>query len=692
MARRLLQAMQRKIAWRWDKRPGGAHGPHGGSAGEPAPRMRVVNIALAAVATCSIVLGSWARFKGLGSAPLAVDEFFIVRSVENLLQHGLPQFTCGGLYTRGLLLQYCTALLALLGVALPTAARVISGVCSLLALPAAFMVGRRVGGITNALLAIVVLALSIWEIEMARFGRMYAPFQAVFLWYLVYFLKWAVDGDPRAGRPMAILTIIGAALWEGAIFLAIANFIPLMLQRRSLKLTRTDWLTAFSYLLLLAAVYWVVTIDFRSIDTVPSLPADYGPGSADSVPDRFPTTPSLWGTLLGNRMWLVLFTTLSIACIAALRLVWRSALPRSAAITLTAAFAAALAHQFIAAGAVLLVPALFRFCSWSQLTSKKAWPAYAAILLCGVFWVNFAYLSRPPPTSASFAKNILSFLLPLVSAPDVVEQLLIPWAPAIPALGAGLVLLLSLATIEVLAADEPGVSAQRALLTLVVCLLLVMCAIHTPRHETRYVFFLYPAAVILAISGMAALVRRIAALTAATSAAVTAASVLAAFVLSEDFHLQHLLEIDQPKTIFRAGQTPAQQSHLVVRDDTRLVAAWLRSNAMGKGTVVVSTLQSLDYYAPEVAYFFVARGDFNFESYACQRGTIERWSNRPLLSSVQDLEAIINQNAQTYLVTYADRLGALLPHLSRYHPTVELSSGHLVVVRFFTAAQNGSVT
>ena len=44
------------------------------------------------------------------------------------------------------------------------------------------MGGRDVG-----LIAVAVLALSVWEIEIGRFGRMYAPFQALFAWYIVFF-------------------------------------------------------------------------------------------------------------------------------------------------------------------------------------------------------------------------------------------------------------------------------------------------------------------------------------------------------------------------------------------------------------------------------------------------------------------------------------------------------------------------
>src|ERR1700730_15020945 len=66
-------------------------------------------------ALCAFVLGVFARFKSLAAAPLAVDEYFIVRSVQNLLHHGLPLFDCGGAYTRALALQYLSAGLDILG-------------------------------------------------------------------------------------------------------------------------------------------------------------------------------------------------------------------------------------------------------------------------------------------------------------------------------------------------------------------------------------------------------------------------------------------------------------------------------------------------------------------------------------------------------------------------------------------------
>ena len=96
----------------------------------------------------------------------------------------------------------------------------------------------------------------------------------------------------------------------------------------------------------------------------------------------------------------------------------------------------------------------------------------------------------------------------------------------------------------------------------------------------------------------------------------------------------------------------------------------------------MSAVQGLDYYDPQVQYFYVDRADFNFESYSCSYGTIDRWSNRPLLQSTAQLEALINSPRRTYLVTYSARLTPLLSQLKSLQPRVALVVDHLSVVAF----------
>jgi hypothetical protein len=643
--------------------------------------MSVISIALGLVTLAgALALGVYARCKGLRAAPLAVDEYFIVRSTQNLLHHGWPVFDCGGVYSRGLLLQYLAVLLDLLGLPAGVTPRFISAASSLLALPAAFIVGRRVHSATVGWLAVVLVALSVWETEMARFGRMYAPFQAVFLWYLVYFLRRTVDQDRRADGPMMALTLLGTFIWEGGVFLALANFIPPFLQNRAVNLSRRDWISLLKFVPVIVISYWFVTTDFRMFGNDSALPLDYDPAAADTADDLLRSSPSLWAALLTHQSWLALALLPLAASAWAARALWLQAEPLVTTAGLAAALAAALAHQLLVAAAVLLLLPLFRFSSWAQLTSAAARRVYVATGVWLVFWLGIICLTWQRPVGAALWKTVLSFLFPLVSRPDFANQVLRPWAAAVPVLGAGLLLLVAAAFVRVLRREEPGVSAERAVVALFFCLLLAACASDTPRHETRYIFFLYPVALILALTTVASLVERFAA--PRSAAVLTSVVGLGAFMLSEDFDLRHLLTIDRPTSIFRSDLNPAQQTHLVTRTNTPALAQWLRLHTAGNGNVVVSAYQSLDYYDPNLDFFYVDRSDFNFESYSCRLGTVERWSNLPLLQSVSALAAVISEHAATYLVTYSSRVGPLLAQLARYHPVVAWQEGGLAVVAF----------
>jgi len=101
--------------------------------------------------------------------------------------------------------------------------------------------------------------------------------------------------------------------------------------------------------------------------------------------------------------------------------------------------------------------------------------------------------------------------------------------------------------------------------------------------------------------------------------------------------------------------------------------------------VVVNAFQSLDYYDSKVDFFYVDRADFNFASYACRYGTIDRWSNRPLLQSVDGIKSVVSTSAKTYLVTYFARVEPLMAQLTRYQPVVAWSDGSVSVIELAAA-------
>ena len=57
----------------------------------------------------ALTIGLFSRFYSIGKWPFTDDEFYIAKSIENILTYGLPKFECGGYYARGLIYQYLSA-------------------------------------------------------------------------------------------------------------------------------------------------------------------------------------------------------------------------------------------------------------------------------------------------------------------------------------------------------------------------------------------------------------------------------------------------------------------------------------------------------------------------------------------------------------------------------------------------------
>lgn len=333
-------------------------------------------ISLLAVAT-----GIFFRFRGFATWPLATDEYYIFRAMTFVLSGGLPEFPCGGYYSRGLLYQYITAPLLAAGIAPEAALRTVSILSNLAMLPAAWLLAHRLGGLRMAAVAVTILALSVWEIEMARFGRMYAPFQTLFLWYLYHLYNLMVTGEHRRWRYLIALSFAGPLVWEGGVILPVLNFIPLLAGTRYWLLRHG----AAAVALLVAALVFA-SINFRTLGPDSAQPplAD-GPGASgrplvDSFPLLLPELP-LWA-------WLIV---LGLPLLGAMlvRNHWRR-LDFRAWLALAAIAGALLLNQLLLAAMVAIGAVLIRWLPWSLASGKPLRWAWLALGGIAVYWAVYA--------------------------------------------------------------------------------------------------------------------------------------------------------------------------------------------------------------------------------------------------------------------------------------------------------------
>ena len=403
------------------------------SAESPASPRAAWTQPLALLTVACVIVGALARFWQLGKWPLAIDEYYFARSVENVLHSGLPQYPCGGLYVRGLLLQYGSAALELAGASPELAPRLIAAVASLLTLPAVFLIGRRIGGRDVGLLAVAILALSVWEIEIGRFGRMYAPFQALFAWYLVCFLAYAIDGKRRALLPMIILSALGVWVWEGGVFLVVANLLPPFIANPSGRLKSRDWLYLAGACLLFIPVYPLAMADLLPFHSEPLYPPgfDFGPDAPSE--SRLDAAVMPWTTLSAHPVWMAVgLLPAALVLFAMFRTLHSESRP-VAAVGLILALACAGLHQFELAAGGVVVLVLLKIVNGAALIGSAYRILQAALLACILFWLAFglgthdwhAGAMTPVHTAMLLGYEFFRF-------PDIVREVAMPWARTVP--------------------------------------------------------------------------------------------------------------------------------------------------------------------------------------------------------------------------------------------------------------------
>ena len=615
---------------------------------------------LLAITIAAIAVGLYARFKGLGSWPFGVDEFYISRSIDYVLQSGLPEFPCGGYYARGLLYQYIVAGLRLAGLAPEFAGRLVTAIASLAVLPAAYLLAQRLHGRNVGLLVVTVLALSVWEIEMARFARMYAPFQAVFAWYLLYFVKYTVDGQRSALWGMVLLSIVGVLTWEGGVLMGLANLLPPFINHDRGRLRRSDAIYLSGMIFLFLAFYYAVKIDLRGFA---DYPADFDSiGSYQSIGNEYDGYAP-WMTLGWHVGWVLLALLPAGLSLLSLRWLWSLRDRWLATSGLVLVLALALLHQFVASLSILLLVLLVRLVAWRQLLERPARWFLAALVTSTIFWLTFgvfteAWYVETAAGGRSTVDKLIALFGELAGFPYVLDKIVKPWGKAIPLLSILLFAALSALTLRSIFRQKTQVTMTSALLVLVLALVLAVGASGAPREETRYTFFLYPIMVTLAIVAVALVCDRVSSSYRWATTATVLASLLA-FGVSEDFRPLYLAQIDSRDVIFRLDLSPAVKSHLYSRSDVRALAQWL-DKEVRPNDIVVSGIPHLDQYYNGIDYFFLDEQDQRYGAYACNGGTVERWNNLRLLHTTNALEPQIATGNRVFMLLYSNREERLL--------------------------------
>jgi len=272
------------------------------------------------------IVGIYARFKGIAIWPLSEDEYHTVATIHNLLEHGLPYFDCGGIYARGILYQYFLAFLNIIfGGNEILVYRSANALISLLAIPAIYALTKKIAGKESAILALLFYLSSIWEVEYARLIRMYMPFIALFVWYLLCLYKVTIENNLDKLKYLLLISVVSVLVFEEGIFLTILNIMAIaFIDRHNFKEKRV-WIFAASSICIsvISLLYLQTNFAHSGPQNLPAELDLYNHGNPTNTWGRFNLPTLLIPHLINHTYWFITWSLLGIFALASLILTTR---------------------------------------------------------------------------------------------------------------------------------------------------------------------------------------------------------------------------------------------------------------------------------------------------------------------------------------------------------------------------------
>ncbi|GAA3963498.1 glycosyltransferase family 39 protein [Allohahella marinimesophila] len=599
----------------------------------------------------ALLAGIWSRFVGLGVWNLSLDEYYFMSSVQFILDKGIPEFPCGGYYVRGLLQQYITAPLLYLTGDPELAGRLPTAVANLLTAPVIYFIARHVVSKPVALLTTALFLISLWEIEFARFARMYAFFQLIFALQVLWLLQW------RAGRPEAfwrlpLTALVAVLVHEGAVFVLMLCFIPLILAPLEARtLPRTPrWYWPFVGLATVVTLAFQL-VDMRSFGAPSRTPEDFKRPPSDSRIDL----PDLQtGTLMNNLDSPLALLGLALVAAGGAWLIWRlirdyreRLIDWRAAAVISAAILLCLLHLFMLATVTVF---LFMLLGYFTAIRRASFIAYVAgVAAMAVGWLLILQSPVPLVNYPSFFWGFVNTYLTAIP----IETIWIVAGIGIVSL-IGLIHQLSMPMRHSAEADSHKGQALKILLFVFLGCLTVFCLLNTRFTFTRYSFHLYPLMllfIVISIHWLALQIGKLASDRTGTIYAFALLTGLGGYVLSsEHYGWRHLVFVDHAEYSLRSAYPLFTEFHYYQRDDFETVGQKVAELAAPED-VVISSSPAADFYIPNISYIFHTRDDIRYlETISC-RGTEHLWTGIPMLSRYEEVEALVESGTRVWFVT-----------------------------------------
>lgn len=604
-----------------------------------------------------VFAGFYGRFAGLSNLPFSVDEYYFVSSVNRILERGIPEFSTGGYYVRGIILQYLTAFSALIfgqsgfGYRLPTVIFSLGSVILIYFYSRMFF-GRILAG-TVAL----ALLVSSWNIEFARFARMYSAFQfTTLLFFILATLaclknKWHLRYLPHMAALLAAFT---HAL---SLFLIPFLFLPIFNKPKENQFPSSAHRYRYALISMLTAIFCFLfsRFPFRNLGVTDRLPSDYifSALSSFNVPE-FP----FWSFHANPFINLWLINTLIILTGVILWICkhfWKS-IKTTDIISVMLIVSTAL-HSFIislvCAALLLFRCQIYKF----SLHPKRTYIFFSLSCVIGISWIVYALFMKYSYINSGGTGRLFSGMFTFFGWPDWYHSFYHRWSREFPLICNLLIGAIIYQVITKL--KKPFISIFLNPAFIVIYIVMALGIFHVMYTTSRYTFFIYPLILVtitLSLNEFLQLiVHRIFRAKYFNAEIVSSLIFLCLFLLSSDFNPKHIMNITSNDVAFRMHKFDRFKNTWYLRYDVISPANYLNQQADKNKTsrIIVVDQPPLSYYLLRDHAVYYDRSNTRFTEHSRVGGSVDLWSNKRLLSTENELKIYTAPASTVWIVRYA---------------------------------------
>jgi hypothetical protein len=494
----------------------------------------------------------------------------------------------------------------------------------------------------------------------------------IFIWYIYFLYRYIIENDRKAIKWIFTLSFISIFVFEGSIFLILLNFLILFWdpENRNIspiffRMSKSAFLNFFVCAALMGIAYfYYYIVNSLNINLENLYPEGYTDSNAYPFKSHHANINKpdiLLSTLPLNIIWLIPLGFVLIVSLLSFIKVLRTDYKGVTKFIVVILLLLSLINQFGLLILFLIILITLNLFEINNFKRKEITFTFFAVLLNLFFWFFYSLFTSgwygffPDINTGSTIAVVKKIILLLFQYPDNYWRAYL-YFTTVPVLTLFFLLSTIIVILYISKTDYYKSIGSRFIMLILLLMIIATSINNNLLDTTRYFFFFYPLVLITILLSFN-IISNFIFKKAELQKTGFIIFVAVFFLISEDFSIKHIVNIDSKEYNFRMVYGSKLDQHYFERWDVKTPADIVNKESMEDDIIIIDHL-NMEYYLNRLDYFYVHYEHPQFPDFSINYGKNERWTNAGLIYTNQQLLEIFKnaQNSVWFLTVHKPSL------------------------------------